>query len=444
MAARRRHRNGPAAPAIDEQQARLTFDAAPIGIALVAPDGRFLQVNAALCRIVGYERDDLVGRTFQSITHPDDLDADVTDLQRCLAGEIDGYDMEKRYIHRAGHPVWVHLTVGVVRDAAGGATHFVAHIMDVTERRAAVAALSASEARFAAMVENGSDMIALTDPEGRLTYASPAYRKILGLDPEARLGSELLAGVHPDDQERVMTAGAALLGTPAASCRIEFRFAHGDGSWRWVEATLTNRVEDPAVGGFVINTRDVTERVLAAERLAHQATHDALTGLPNRTALDGRLLAADAATRRHGEVLAVVYVDVDHFKDVNDTYGHHVGDELLRQVAARLSSTVREDDTVVRLGGDEFVIVAEVADDAAAEVLAGRVCESFHTPFVVEGTPLRVSGSAGVATNANRAAPSTLLGASDGALYCAKALGRDNWQFAGRTRPSEAFEPVAD
>jgi diguanylate cyclase (GGDEF)-like protein/PAS domain S-box-containing protein len=414
----------------NELNFRLIFDGASIGISLVSTDGRFLEVNSALCALVGYSRDELVGRTFLSITHPDDLDADMAHVQRCLDGVDGGYEMEKRYVHRDGRDVWVHLTVAAVHGVDGRPTHFVAQIMDISERRIAAEALAASEARFAAMVENGSDLIALTDPAGRLVYASPAYRTVLGFEPEERIGIDLLEGVHPDDVDAVVVAGMNLLSTPRGSCRLEFRFAHGDGSWRWMEATLTNRVDDPAVGGFVINTRDMTERVLAAERLAHQATHDGLTGLPNRGLLDERLTEADAAARSRGEMLAVVYIDVDHFKSVNDTYGHHVGDQLLVHVAERMRHAARSADVVARLGGDEFVIVASVADERAAHRLAERACRAFEEPFSLGGLELVVSGSAGVATNATTSDAESLLAAADRALYAAKAAGRATWSAA--------------
>ena len=250
-----------------------------------------------------------------------------------------------------GRLLWVALHAAVARDPDGTPLHFVAHIVDVTEHPRA----AAMEARFAALVEHGSDLIAVTDADGRLVYASPSYRTVLGFDPDAHLGELLLGRVHPDDQEAVWALGAALLATPGASGSMDFRFAHADGSWRWVEATLSNRLDVASVMGFVINTRDVTERVEAAARLAHQATHDELTGLPNRAALADGLAGARRRAGGDGAEVAVLFVDVDHFKEVNDLLGHRAGDRLLQDVAARLRGAARVEDQVFRLGGDEFL-----------------------------------------------------------------------------------------
>jgi diguanylate cyclase (GGDEF)-like protein/PAS domain S-box-containing protein len=422
----------------DEQQARMVFEGAPIGMALVGIDGRFLRVNPALCELVGYDADTLMRSTFQDITHPDDLELDLELLHACLDGRRDGYQMEKRYLHRAGHEVWVSLHVAVARDAEGRPTGFVSQILDISDRRAA----EASQARFTALVEHGSDLIAIADAEGHLVYASPAYGTMLGWDVDEWLGRSLQDQVHPDDWQIVEDGGAEILAEPGASVTLEFRYAHADGSWRWVDATLTNRLEDPAVRGFVINTRDITDRVLAAEHLAHRATHDALTGLPDRSVLTERLVQAEAAAARRGMVVATLFVDVDHFKHVNDTHGHAIGDMLLTAVARRLRATARAEDMVFRLGGDEFVLVATVADDAAAAELSARVCAAFRAPFVLDDRVLTAGASVGVATTTDGASGSGLLDAADVALYEAKAAGRARW-VAYRSDLRRPQRPVA-
>src|SRR3954463_2290657 len=405
------------------------FDAALIGMALVSTDGRFLDGNPAFPALLCLERADLVGRTFQEITHPDDLEADVEQLKRCLAGEIDGYEMDKRYIRADGREIWVHLHVAVVRDPEGDALHFVSQVQDITERLHQLDALEASRARFAAMVEHGSDLIAVCDIEGKLRYASPAYSRILGLDPDEAIGVDLLELLHPDDREQVVIIGADLLDQPKGSRTFDFRFAHADGSWRWVEATLTNRLEDPAVGGFVVNTRDVTERIETAERLTHQATHDPLTGLPNRTLLEDRLVQARASARRHAETLALLYLDIDYFKDINDRHGHVFGDRVLVAAAQRLTAAARSGDTVARLGGEGFVIVAGLGDARAADELAERICRAFDEPFSIDGHLVPTSVSIGLAIDDGFDTGGGLIEAADHALYEAKAAGRGRWAW---------------
>jgi diguanylate cyclase (GGDEF)-like protein len=178
----------------------------------------------------------------------------------------------------------------------------------------------------------------------------------------------------------------------------------------------------------VINTRDVTDRVLAFEAASHQAAHDALTGLPNRALLEDRMAQAASVATRHGEQLAALYVDVDHFKDINDTFGHAAGDLVLVEVAERLRRAARDDDTVARLGGDEFVLAGTVRHAAAAESLATRVCDAFDEPFPVhEWAKVPLTVSVGVATSGQCGGGVALLEAADRALYAAKSRGRDRW-----------------
>ena len=411
-----------------EDQVRLIFDGSPIGMALVSLEGTFVRVNRAMSRSVGYGEGELVDATFDTIRHEDDMVRDETQVQQLLAGEIEGYEIDRRYRHRDGHEIWARLNVHLVRTGSGAPSHFLVQMLDVSDEHAATASLAASEARFTAMVEHGCDLIAIIDGSGELVYASPAYRTVLGYDPATLTGRPLHEDVHPDDVDGVVELGATLSEMPGGSVTAQFRFAHADGSWRWVEATMTNRLDDPAVAGFVINTRDVTDRVLALEVASHQAAHDALTGLPNRALLEDRMTQAATVASRHGEQLAALYVDVDHFKDVNDTFGHRAGDIVLTEVAERLRAAARDDDTVARLGGDEFVVTGTVPHPAAAEALAARICAAFAEPVGGgDGPFVALSVSVGVATSEQSDGRIGLLDAADLALYEAKSRGRDRW-----------------
>lgn len=411
----------------NEEAMRVILDAAPIGMGVTSPDGRFTRVNPALCRMVGRDAGDLVGRAFASITHEDDRAGDRMQVERCLAGEIEGYERDTRYLHRDGHVARVHISVVLVRDADGAPSHFVTQMLDVTEGWDATQSLAASEARLAAMVEHGSDLIAIMDPVGALVYASPAYRTMLGFEPEAMVGRLIYEDVHPDDRDEAVQMGIALRSDPGGTATMQLRFAHADGSWRWVEATMTNRLDDAAVAGFVVNASDVTDRVVALEQAAHRASHDALTGLPNRSLLEDRMTQAAAAAARHDELLVALFVDLDHFKDVNDTYGHGAGDAVLAEAAARLRRSARAEDTVARLGGDEFVVTGRVADERAAAILAARAWTAFTEPFEALGHIVRMTVSVGVATSGRGRDAAGLLAAADVALYEAKARGRDQW-----------------
>ncbi|HEU5150414.1 MAG TPA: GGDEF domain-containing protein, partial [Iamia sp.] len=170
------------------------------------------------------------------------------------------------------------------------------------------------------------------------------------------------------------------------------------------------------------------ERSRFEARLRDQAVHDALTGLPNRALLEDRMAQAEGVAARHGEQIAALYVDVDHFKDINDTFGHRTGDLVLTEVADRLRRAARDDDTVARLGGDEFVVTGTVRHPAAAEALAARICAAFAEPYVVhEWARLPLTVSIGVATSGQCTGRLGLLDAADLALYEAKSQGRDRW-----------------
>ena len=208
---------------------------------------------------------------------------------------------------------------------------------------------------------------------------------------------------------------------------FEVRARHADGGYRWTEVSFRDLRDDPTIEGFVVHFHDVTDRHSAEEALLHQTLHDGLTGLPNRALLLDRLAhALDRALRRESGV-AVLFLDVDHFKAVNDSIGHAGGDALLREVAARLRATVRPEDTVARLGGDEFVICCEeVTDPDAAVLMADRIRDAFASPFHPDGHEVSVGTSIGVAlADADTESPESALRDADTAMYVAKTRGRD-------------------
>ncbi|HZG42467.1 MAG TPA: PAS domain S-box protein [Longimicrobium sp.] len=255
-------RDAPGSPAGEppDQHLRQALEHAPIGMALMTPDGRWTLVNRALCRMTGYTEEELLGKTFHDITHPGDLDADLAQVQALLAGEGDSYEMEKRYVRRDGQAVWVLLAVAVVRDADGKPVQFIAQMQDVTGQRDARVALRRSEARFRSLIENASDVITVLDADGRIRYESPSVKRILGYDPDEMLGRPVMEFIHPDDRAHVQEALTERIRDPGVVQSVELRFRHRDGGWRILAARGANRLDDPAVRGIVVNSRDVTER----------------------------------------------------------------------------------------------------------------------------------------------------------------------------------------
>jgi diguanylate cyclase (GGDEF)-like protein/PAS domain S-box-containing protein len=406
-----------------EQRFGSAFRDAAIGMALVGTDGRFLQVNRALCRIVGYSDEELLAKNFRDITHPDDLEADVEQVRKMLAGEIETYQKEKRYLHKEGHVVWILLSVSLVHDEEGEPLYSIAQIQDINERKRAEEALEKSEGRYRALTQNSSDIVTLLGTDGTVRYQSPSVERIIGYRPEEQVGENVFDYVHPEDLRRVRREFVRGLAGPDILPTVEYRFRHKDGSWIWLESVGSNLLGDPKVGEFVVNSRDVTERKALQERLKHQATHDLLTDLPNRQLLLDRLGQALRRTRRHpGHKVAVLFVDMDNFKMVNDSLGHEAGDRILVTVAERLKRCVRPEDTLSRFGGDEFVMLLEnVRIPRDAIRVAERILEELRSPLVLEGAELVMRGSIGIALgDARSKGVGELLKDADTAMYRAK------------------------
>jgi len=425
-----------------EREFRLSLDAAPIGVALVATDGRFLRVNESLARIVGYQVAELQSLTFQDITHPDDLAADLELLQETLEGRRAGYTMEKRYLRRDGATVTVQLDVSVVRDDAGGPSHLIAQIQDVTDRNAVLAALQRTEATQRACLDAMEQGIALSDLEGNVHLLNRAGREIVGYDTQ-ELTELFRSGrweTYDEHGEPLAPADRPIRttmdgGTAVSDRIVAWRHAGGHLVTLRV-ATEPVRDEDGELVGVVTAFADITkQRALeraeaeAVSRLEWQATHDPLTGLANRGMLVDRLEAALAA-RGSGEV-ALLFADLDHFKLVNDTMGHAVGDEVLVAIAGRLERAVRRADTVARFGGDEFVVLApDLRDPGDAELLAIRIADELASPIQTSAGAIEVDASIGIAL-ASGQSTDALLRDADTALYRAKHNGRGTYAFLG-------------
>jgi diguanylate cyclase (GGDEF)-like protein/PAS domain S-box-containing protein len=259
------------------------------------------------------------------------------------------------------------------------------------------AELFASEQRFHALVQHSSDVVTVVDPRGRVLYQSESIQRVFGYSATDLTGSDLSTLVDGDSAERLAAAMTSVAGTPYATTVEELRVRHFDGRWRQAEVTVTNLLGDPSVGGLVLNTRDISERKELQDQLVHEAYHDALTQLANRALFRERVSEALAA-RGPDDDVTVLFLDLDGFKEVNDSLGHLAGDHLLVQVADRLRESVRECDVVARFGGDEFAVLVESALDAPdAEVVAQRIVDSLHEPFRIDTRDIHVQASIGLA-----------------------------------------------
>src|ERR687898_564863 len=409
-----------------EQRFRGSFERAATGMALVGTDGRFLRVNKSLCEILGYTERELLGKTFQETTHPDDLEVDLEHLRRLLVRVVRTYQTEKRYLHKDGHVVWTLLSVSVVHDEEDEPLYFICQIQDVSERKKVEKAIIESEERFRSLVQYSSDIITILDTDGTVHYVSPAVERVTGYRPEEQVGTNAFGSVHPDDREQALNTFAEVLKRPGLHPPLEFRVPHKDGSWRYLEHVVNNLVDDPAVRGVVVNSWDVTERKALVEQLSYQAFHDLLTGLPNRALFMNRLEHTLTRAKRRGSMVAVLFTDLDNFKVINDSLGHKAGDQLLIAVAERLKTCLRPEDTAARLGGDEFTILLEgVAGVSDAARVAERIAEELQDPFALEAQEVFATTSTGIAVSSStQEQPTELLQHADLAMYQAKSKGK--------------------
>jgi diguanylate cyclase (GGDEF)-like protein/PAS domain S-box-containing protein len=403
-------------------------------ICVLDRDGRIVYQSSSIEHLTGFTPEEIVGGTAADLLHPDDLSMLGVRMAEVMATP----GVHPPVIYRARHKDGTWRTIEAIPTNLlddPSVEGIVLNCRDVTERQLAEAVLRESEERFRALVQNGSDLITIIDRDGTIRFESPSIEHMLGYGVDDLIGANAFDLIHPDDAERVVAALTSVHVDRHLREPVAFRFCHADGTWRWLEST--GRIVDGAGGihGAVINSRDVTERIALEEQLEYQALHDDLTGLPNRTLLLDRLDQCVARAHRHHESIAVLFIDLDDFKLVNDSLGHAAGDEVLVLAARRLHHAVREGDTVARFGGDEFVIILGhpvEADDAI--VVANRIAIALAEPFVVDGRELPVAASIGIALAtgewANR---DDLVRHADIALYRAKTKGKNTYDVFDET-----------
>jgi diguanylate cyclase (GGDEF)-like protein/PAS domain S-box-containing protein len=296
------------------------------------------------------------------------------------------------------------------------------------QKEEAESSMRLSEDRFRSLIQNSSDVTTVVNGEGVFTYVSPSVHGLLGYEPSELLGKRATDFVHDDDRDRVTRRFLDSGGEPTDSVFLQYQMEMDGGMYRHVEALVTDLRDRPSVGGFVCNVRDISERKAFEAILAHRALHDSLTGLANRQLTLDRTEQMLSRARRRGDSVALCFIDLDNFKDTNDSFGHEAGDKLLQAVAKRLDHALRSSDTVGRLGGDEFVILAECPSIASGpSLIAERIRKALDDPFFVEGFesfPITVTASIGIATGDRQSAPD-LLRDADVALYQAKAAGKN-------------------
>lgn len=421
-----------------EGQFRAVFENAGLGIALVDGQGALISINPALSEMLGATPGGKPPTQILQDIHPDDRCRFETQFRRLLGGEQDGFTLELRFAPPSGRFAWGAVTVSLVRSADRSPQFAVAMVEDITARKALEEQL-----RLAAKVlEATSEGVFITDIDQHIIHVNPSFTRLTGFEPHEALGAKpsiLASGRHGPD------FFAAL-----------WRSIHEQGYWNgeiwnrkkdgqlfaeWLNISSV-RNETGAITNYVAVFSDITSRKQNEEKLSHRAHHDPLTGLPNRALFLERLDHAITRAQRNQLVVAVLFLDLDHFKQINDSLGHLAGDALLQQVAERLSHSVRAEDMVARLGGDEFTLILEdINDFRDAAKVAQKVLTQFAQPFQLNGHPYRVTTSIGIGLYpADGAMVGSLLAAADEAMYAAKKQGRDSFRFASSDLSERAFE----
>ncbi len=408
------------------------FTSAALGMALVSLEGRWLDVNDALCRILGYSRDELLQVDFQRLTHPDDLDADLQLVDDLLRGKRAHYHLDKRYIRRDGHLIWARLSVSLVRSELGEPLHFVSQIQDVTSERASELRVLEAEARSRITLDAVTDLVLSVDLQGRIEHANAAavralrgegtlhgrhVSEVMQLTTEYAPQSVLDMSVLLDpDSNAVDLHADLLLVQEAVNVPV-------DVSQAWLHD------DAGTLRGAVWVIRDVTQ-LRARQREARQlAELDPLTELINRRGFDAHLQQAIAHLERTGQAASLMFIDLDQFKPVNDTYGHLAGDAVLWAVANVLRHGVRDSDVVARLGGDEFAVILAGCSLRRARRIAGELLHGIGGLSIPwEQHTIRVGVSIGIASIRAGMSVDEAVAAADVQCYRAKASGRNTVQ----------------
>jgi diguanylate cyclase (GGDEF)-like protein/PAS domain S-box-containing protein len=304
------------------------------------------------------------------------------------------------------------------------ARHLEARVVERT------AELRASEQRFQALVQHSSEVVILVNRNGLVEYVSESMSRVFGYGEDFLLARPLSEIFAADAGRRLRGGLAEVAQRPYGVLELELPLQHRDGHQCTVQITITNLLDNPAVSGLVLNTRDISERRQLEDQLSHQAFHDNLTSLANRALFKDRVEHALQRSTRQTPSVAVLFLDLDGFKEVNDSLGHAAGDRLLIQVGQRLGACVRPSDTVARFGGDEFaVLIEDASDDLEVAAVADRVLEGLRQPFKVNGRELHVSGSMGIARmDPDVDGVDQLLRNADLAMYRAKAAGQGGFE----------------
>ena len=438
------HQNIESAMRESEHHFRSLFELFSIGVCLCdAITGQYVRVNKRFCQIVGYSAEELQTLTARDITQAQDYALQQEKIKAMLAGDISEYSVQKRYIRKDGSVVWADITCNALWSPLDTPTLHLAAVLDITDKKssdealhAAMERLAESEAQTRLILDSAGEGLYGLDCDGNSIFINPAALKMLGYEMHELLGKSMHELVHhsradgtpfPRDKCPII---ASLAGDQASKV-VDDAFWRKDGSHFPVEYTSTPIYKKNRQAGVVVTFRDISLRKQAEEQMLQLAHYDAITGLPNRVLFLDRLKLELKKSQRAEKPLALMFIDLDDFKEINDTLGHDKGDLLLKDAARRLSACVRETDTVARMGGDEFTIIMAALDDLeSVERVVQNIRTRFNEPFQLGDQLAYVTASIGITLYPQDTEDiDGLLRNADQAMYAAKREGRNGHRY---------------
>jgi diguanylate cyclase (GGDEF)-like protein/PAS domain S-box-containing protein len=409
------------------------YDIAPVGYFVLSEKGVILEANLTGANMLGVVPRDLRAQLFSSLVFKADQDIYYLHRKHLFATQ-EPQACEMRMVRGDGTLLWARVEAILAQHAKSGKPVCRAVMSDISRQKQVEEAIQAGEEKYRTVADFTNDLEYWMSPQGIYIYVSPSCTAITGYHPEAFVQDPdlMLKIIHPEDRDLLISHRKEALATDKKSHYLDFRIITLAGNERWIGHKCQKVYgRDGKYLGVRGSNRDITEHKQMEQKLKEMATHDYLTGLPNRVLLSDRFTVAAALARRNKSRVAVMSLDLDHFKPINDTLGHDAGDQVLKSVGARLAGIIRASDTVARTGGDEFILVLlETNHVKDSTTIAQKVLNSFAEPLLIDGHQLHLSTSIGIAIYPEDAEDmKTLTKKSDAALYYAKAHGRNQFKF---------------
>lgn len=414
----------------NEEKFRGAFMNAPTGMIIFEPTGEFVEVNQTICYMLQYSESELMGKGLDDITHKDDVESLNNNIQLLLKGDIEHFNIERRYIRKDGEVLWGVANFSVLPNPDKNRSDLIIQIVDITERKEAERSLQIEKTFLDKLFESAPEGMVLVDNSGTIKNINAEFTHMFGYGREEAMGKNIDLLLAPADK---ITEAQKITESVGGGQRQRFETTRyrKDGSPVIVSIIgAPVKYGDGQLGVYGIY-RDISSQKEAERKLEYQARNDQLTGLYNRRSFFDRLDQELHYAKRYNESRALIFLDLDNFKQVNDQFGHKAGDLLLKEVAARLRHTLRESDVIYRLGGDEFVVLVNNQFESQPVTVSQRINKALAQPYEVEGQKIDfVSASIGISVfPVKDDEVSKILSRADAAMYSAKKKGRNRFVF---------------